>query len=33
MIPVGEIDITLYRDDLSKITVDQEPLVKDQISS
>ena len=27
-VPVGEIDITLYRDDLSKITVDQEPLVK-----
>jgi pyrimidine operon attenuation protein / uracil phosphoribosyltransferase len=26
--PVGEIDITLYRDDLTKITVDQEPLVK-----
>ena len=25
-VPVGEIDITLYRDDLSKITVDQEPL-------
>ena len=27
-VPVGEIDITLYRDDLSKITVDKEPLVK-----
>ena len=27
-VPVGEIDITLYRDDFSKITVDQEPLVK-----
>jgi pyrimidine operon attenuation protein / uracil phosphoribosyltransferase len=27
-IPVGEIDITLYRDDLTKITVDNEPLVK-----
>lgn len=27
-VPVGEIDITLYRDDLTKITVDQEPLVK-----
>ncbi|WP_102271526.1 bifunctional pyr operon transcriptional regulator/uracil phosphoribosyltransferase PyrR [Cytobacillus massiliigabonensis] len=27
-IPVGEIDITLYRDDLSKVTVDEEPLVK-----
>ena len=27
-VPVGEIDITLYRDDLSKITIDQEPLVK-----
>lgn len=27
-VPVGEIDITLYRDDLTKITTDQEPLVK-----
>ncbi|MEH7333402.1 bifunctional pyr operon transcriptional regulator/uracil phosphoribosyltransferase PyrR [Neobacillus drentensis] len=27
-IPVGEIDITLYRDDLSKKTENQEPLVK-----
>ena len=27
-VPVGEIDITLYRDDLTKKTVDQEPLVK-----
>jgi pyrimidine operon attenuation protein / uracil phosphoribosyltransferase len=27
-IPVGEIDITLYRDDLSKNTIDQQPLVK-----
>src|SRR4051795_1349243 len=27
-VPVGEIDITLYRDDLSKNTIDQEPLVK-----
>jgi pyrimidine operon attenuation protein / uracil phosphoribosyltransferase len=27
-IPVGELDITLYRDDLSKITVNEEPLVK-----
>lgn len=27
-IPVGEIDITLYRDDLSKKTDNQEPLVK-----
>ncbi|MED3552259.1 bifunctional pyr operon transcriptional regulator/uracil phosphoribosyltransferase PyrR [Cytobacillus praedii] len=27
-IPVGELDITLYRDDLSKVTVDEEPLVK-----
>jgi pyrimidine operon attenuation protein / uracil phosphoribosyltransferase len=27
-IPVGDIDITLYRDDLTKITVDNEPLVK-----
>ena len=27
-VPVGEIDITLYRDDLSKITADQEPLVR-----
>lgn len=27
-IPVGELDITLYRDDLTKITSDQEPLVK-----
>lgn len=27
-IPVGELDITLYRDDLTKKTVDQEPLVK-----
>ncbi|WP_243289947.1 bifunctional pyr operon transcriptional regulator/uracil phosphoribosyltransferase PyrR [Bacillus sp. FJAT-47783] len=27
-IPVGELDITLYRDDLTKKTVDNEPLVK-----
>ncbi|MFE8699004.1 bifunctional pyr operon transcriptional regulator/uracil phosphoribosyltransferase PyrR [Cytobacillus sp. FJAT-54145] len=27
-IPVGELDITLYRDDLTKATDDQEPLVK-----
>lgn len=27
-ISVGELDITLYRDDLSKKTIDQEPLVK-----
>jgi len=27
-IPVGELDITLYRDDLTKKTVDHEPLVK-----
>lgn len=27
-IRVGEIDITLYRDDLTKITVDNEPVVK-----
>jgi pyrimidine operon attenuation protein / uracil phosphoribosyltransferase len=27
-IPVGELDITLYRDDLTKKTEDQEPLVK-----
>jgi pyrimidine operon attenuation protein/uracil phosphoribosyltransferase len=27
-IPVGELDITLYRDDLTKKTDDQEPLVK-----
>lgn len=27
-IQVGELDITLYRDDLTKITDDQEPLVK-----
>ena len=27
-IPVGELDITLYRDDLSKVSNDQEPLVK-----
>ncbi len=27
-IPVGEVDITLYRDDLSKKTEDHEPLVK-----
>jgi pyrimidine operon attenuation protein / uracil phosphoribosyltransferase len=27
-IPVGEVDITLYRDDLSKKTEDQEPLFK-----
>jgi pyrimidine operon attenuation protein/uracil phosphoribosyltransferase len=27
-IPVGDIDITLYRDDLTKITADNEPLVK-----
>jgi pyrimidine operon attenuation protein/uracil phosphoribosyltransferase len=27
-IPVGEIDITLYRDDLTKKTENQEPLVK-----
>jgi pyrimidine operon attenuation protein/uracil phosphoribosyltransferase len=27
-ISVGELDITLYRDDLTKKTVDQEPLVK-----
>jgi pyrimidine operon attenuation protein/uracil phosphoribosyltransferase len=27
-IPVGELDITLYRDDLSKVTADEEPLVK-----
>ncbi|WP_312469229.1 bifunctional pyr operon transcriptional regulator/uracil phosphoribosyltransferase PyrR [Neobacillus sp.] len=28
MVPVGEIDITLYRDDLTKKTDNQEPLVK-----
>lgn len=27
-IPVGDLDITLYRDDLTKKTVDSEPLVK-----
>lgn len=27
-ITVGELDITLYRDDLSKKTIDQEPLVR-----
>ncbi|MCQ6279731.1 bifunctional pyr operon transcriptional regulator/uracil phosphoribosyltransferase PyrR [Bacillus sp. EB600] len=27
-VTVGELDITLYRDDLTKKTVDQEPLVK-----
>jgi pyrimidine operon attenuation protein/uracil phosphoribosyltransferase len=27
-VPVGELDITLYRDDLTKKTNDQEPLVK-----
>ncbi|MFF2445917.1 bifunctional pyr operon transcriptional regulator/uracil phosphoribosyltransferase PyrR [Neobacillus sp. NPDC058068] len=27
-VPVGEIDITLYRDDLTKKTENQEPLVK-----
>ena len=27
-IPVGEVDITLYRDDLSVKTVDREPLLK-----
>lgn len=27
-IPVGELDITLYRDDLTKKTIDEEPLVK-----
>ncbi|WP_394232588.1 bifunctional pyr operon transcriptional regulator/uracil phosphoribosyltransferase PyrR [Niallia oryzisoli] len=27
-IPVGEVDITLYRDDLTTKTVDREPLVK-----
>lgn len=27
-IPVGELDITLYRDDLTKKTEDQEPLIK-----
>lgn len=27
-IPVGELDITLYRDDLSKVTSNEEPLVK-----
>lgn len=27
-VPVGEVDITLYRDDLTTKTVDQEPLVK-----
>ena len=27
-IPVGELDITLYRDDLTKKTENQEPLVK-----
>lgn len=27
-ISVGELDITLYRDDLTKKTIDQEPLVK-----
>jgi pyrimidine operon attenuation protein / uracil phosphoribosyltransferase len=27
-IPVGELDITLYRDDLSKKTISEEPLVK-----
>ncbi|MBP3038709.1 bifunctional pyr operon transcriptional regulator/uracil phosphoribosyltransferase PyrR [Bacillaceae bacterium Marseille-Q3522] len=27
-IPVGELDITLYRDDLTKHTLDQEPMVK-----
>ena len=28
MLRIGEIDITLYRDDLTKKTDDQEPLVK-----
>jgi len=27
-IPVGELDITLYRDDLTKVSNDLEPLVK-----
>jgi len=27
-LPVGELDITLYRDDLSKVTSNDEPLVK-----
>ncbi|WP_110112900.1 bifunctional pyr operon transcriptional regulator/uracil phosphoribosyltransferase PyrR [Bacillus sp. CGMCC 1.16541] len=27
-LPVGEIDITLYRDDLTKVTNNEEPLVK-----
>lgn len=27
-VPVGEVDITLYRDDLTTKTVDREPLVK-----
>lgn len=27
-IPVGEVDITLYRDDLSKKTTDHEPMLK-----
>lgn len=27
-LPVGELDITLYRDDLSKVTNNDEPLVK-----
>ncbi|MDQ0155943.1 pyrimidine operon attenuation protein/uracil phosphoribosyltransferase [Robertmurraya andreesenii] len=27
-IPVGELDITLYRDDLTKLTENEEPLVK-----
>ncbi|MBA4537587.1 bifunctional pyr operon transcriptional regulator/uracil phosphoribosyltransferase PyrR [Bacillus aquiflavi] len=27
-LPVGELDITLYRDDLSTKTIDKEPLVK-----
>lgn len=27
-IPIGELDITLYRDDLTKLTEDEQPLVK-----
>ncbi|WP_017753655.1 bifunctional pyr operon transcriptional regulator/uracil phosphoribosyltransferase PyrR [Calidifontibacillus oryziterrae] len=27
-VPVGEVDITLYRDDLTKKTIDQEPMIK-----
>lgn len=27
-IPIGELDITLYRDDLTKLTDDEQPLVK-----